>query len=187
MAVRGARSVADGDSPDSTTRASMPRLSCSSARRPSRSSSIRWHGSQTIVISKTASPRADSLADRPLLHVGALHGQVLADGTRLDPDRLEVLARDEQHLALRRPCVRAPLHALPRDRAQALMTDRPSALAARRRPDPGDPRHGRQSSHASSCPTLRVAQAGRPRSSSTHAGPSSARPRRSAAAGTRRA
>src|SRR5215217_1530656 len=32
----------------------MPRLPSSSARRPPRSSSIRWHGSQTIVISKTA-------------------------------------------------------------------------------------------------------------------------------------
>src|SRR5215510_833454 len=43
-------------SPDSTIFASIPRLPSSSARRPSRSSSMRWHGSQTIVISNTASP-----------------------------------------------------------------------------------------------------------------------------------
>src|SRR5919109_5173748 len=42
-------------SPDSTIRASIPRLPSTSARRPSRNSSMRWHGSQTIVISNTAS------------------------------------------------------------------------------------------------------------------------------------
>jgi SAM-dependent methyltransferase len=71
-----------------------------------------------------------SLADRPLLDVGPLDGQVLADRARLDADRLEMLGRDEQHLALRRVRMGAAFEPLPGDRAPALVGHRDAALAA---------------------------------------------------------
>jgi SAM-dependent methyltransferase len=73
----------------------------------------------------------DALADRPLLHVGALDGQVLADRPGLDADRVEVLARDEQHLALRAVAVGAALHALA-GRSRAAARGRPIARSCGR-------------------------------------------------------
>jgi hypothetical protein len=75
---------------------------------------LRWHGAQTIVISNTAAPARTSCR-RPLLHVVALDGQVLADRARVDADRVQVLLRDEQHLALRRVRMCAALEPLAGD------------------------------------------------------------------------
>ena len=71
-----------------------------------------------------------SLADRPLLDVGALDGQVLADRARFDANRLEVLGLDEQHLALRRVCMGAAFEPLAGDRAPAFVGYRDTTLAA---------------------------------------------------------
>ena len=72
---------------------------------------MRWHGSQTIVISSSASPTCTRW---PTGHdwTSALDGHVLADRTRLDADRVQVLLRREQHLAPRRAGVGAALDAL---------------------------------------------------------------------------
>ena len=50
---------------------------------------------------------ADSLADRPLLDVVPVDGDVLAGHARLEPELVEMLLGGEQHLALRRVRVRA--------------------------------------------------------------------------------
>src|SRR3954451_19163013 len=63
----------------------------------------------------------DLLSERPLLDVVALHGQVLADRAGLDADGVEMLERHEQPLALRRIPVRAAVHSLAGDRAEALV------------------------------------------------------------------
>src|SRR6266550_7594290 len=86
--------------------------------------------------------RTHALTDRPLLHVVALDGQVLADRARVDADRVQMLLRDEENLALRRIRVRAALEALASDRQPALVPVRATALASRRGPDTDDSSHG---------------------------------------------
>src|SRR5256886_13469935 len=58
---------------------------------------------------------AHALADRPLLDVCALDGDVLADRAGLDVHRVEVFLRDEENFALRRVRVRAALQTLAHD------------------------------------------------------------------------
>src|SRR4051812_47859732 len=74
---------------------------------------------------------ADALADRPLLDVVALDGDVLADLAGRDVDRFEVLLGDEQNLALRRVAVGAALEALACDCLPPLVRLRAAALAGR--------------------------------------------------------
>src|SRR5438094_554588 len=66
---------------------------------------------------------AHALADRPLLHVHAFDGHVLADRARLDVDRPQVVRRGEQHLPSGRVRVRAALEALTGDRPPPLVPD----------------------------------------------------------------
>ena len=84
---------------------------------------------------------AHPLSDLPLLHVRALDRDVLADRAGLDVDRVEMLLRDEQDLALGRVRMRAALEPLPGDRTSALVADRATALARRRSPEADDRRH----------------------------------------------
>jgi len=74
---------------------------------------------------------ANALADRPLLDVRALDGDVLADRARLDVDGIEVLLGDEQHLALRWIRVRAALQPSTGDRPAAFVRVGPSTLPGR--------------------------------------------------------
>jgi hypothetical protein len=77
---------------------------------------------------------AHALADGPRLHVGPVDGQILADRARRHTDRLQVVGRREQHLALRRVRVRAAFEATPDDRQPPFVTVHPAALSRRRCP-----------------------------------------------------
>ena len=90
------------------------------------------------MISKTASPARDLPADLPRLHVLAGDGDVLADRAGLELEAVEVLARDEEHLAHRRIRVSAALEPVSRHGAHALVRGRDAALAGGRGEETGD-------------------------------------------------
>ena len=92
---------------------------------------MRWHGSQTIVISKTAPPARTRWPTGHFCDVVALDGQVLADRAGLDADRVQVLLRGEQHLTLRWIRVRAAIEAFAVDRLSPLVPVHAAALARR--------------------------------------------------------
>ena len=135
--------VADGDLARLDDRARASRACpASSARRPSRSSSIRWHGSQTIVISKTAS--SPTRTRWPIGHCSTsvpstVRFSRIAPGSTPTESRCSFETNSTSRfggLACAQPS--SPSPAIARRRSCG---DRGAALAARRRPDTGDLRH----------------------------------------------
>ena len=93
------------------------------------------------MISSSAAPTRTLLADGPVVDVGALDDDVLADRAGLEAERVEMLLRREQHLAPWWIAVGALLEALARDRQHAPARLRTAASALRRDEEPGDGCH----------------------------------------------